>query len=421
MGIIAKTLTKGFRTCYFRNQPVHQFYGHLQAVLKDIEPSGAMDNLFAKPASPGNSGGIGQEVEWSTDLPGTAVSFKDLSPKQQQEVAGLLSTYIDRIRKYSDSKQGKSGIEKDYAEYLKAVAMSPDLNQVFAVNNKPVLVHWGFMCEGDNHPGQGIYAGWDEFIAQVQRKAEKQPDPVIEAKPAPKPIPVVVPAKPAPEKKPEPVVEKKPEQAAAAAAVFAEPPPEKKAKEVAPAKKEKPPVEKKKKEKKVLACGLGDYKWVKWLAILLAIIILLLLLLRLLPPKNPLGGMGMPPGMSGGAGMPSLSDLMGGGGSLPGLGGNGSGGNKGGGKGKGSCPQCGHVEGGKESGGSSQPADQGKGQQGSNSSQEKTTDQPKTSQSQSSDSSTSPNQGQSQPAPDSAESEPAAAESVPKTPAPGGN
>lgn len=128
MGLIAKTLTRGFRTCYFRNQPVHQFYGHLQAVLKDIDPTGEMNQLFAKPEFAGSSSPA--EVEWSTELSGEPVSFKDLAPEKQQEVATLLSVYIDKIRKYAESKQGKTGIEKDYADYLKAVAMSPDLNQV---------------------------------------------------------------------------------------------------------------------------------------------------------------------------------------------------------------------------------------------------------------------------------------------------
>lgn len=366
MGMIAKTLSKGFRTSFFRNQPVHQFYGHLQAVLKDIDPSGQMNSLFAKPETSASNSG---EIEWSTELSGDPISFKDLPANKQQEVAGLLSTYIEKIRAYADAKQGKTGIEKDYADYLKAVAMSPDLNQVFVVNNRPVLVHWGFVCDSGNHPGQGIYAGWDEFIAQVQRKAEKKPEP-----------------------KPEPVAEKQAnpsaEQAAAAAAVFSAPPPEEKPQdkpaektaekkeekvidqkaeakptpqpEKKPEKKPEKPAPKKddpNQEKPLLALGLGAYRWVKWLAIVLAIIILLLLLLKILVPRNPMGGMGMPPGMSaGGGGMPSLQDLLGGGmpggngglpgggGGMPGLpsGGSGGSGGQSGGQAPHICPHCGH-------------------------------------------------------------------------------
>ncbi len=349
MGLIAKTLTRGFRTSYFRNQPVHQFYGHLQAVLKDIDSSGQMNSLFARPASSAANEG---EMEWSTDLNGNPVSFKDLSPEKQQEIAGVLSSSIEKIKNYADSKQGKTGIEKDYADYLKAVAMSPDLNQVFVINNRPVLVHWGFSCDSGNHPGQGIYAGWDEFITQVQRKAAPKSAPKPQDKSdqaAAAAAAAAVFAAPPPEA--EPVIEKQSEKIVEKAA---EKPVEKKhesqAKEAAP----KPEAEKNpgnkandpNREKPVMALGLGIYKWVKWLAIVLAIIILLLLLLKFLLPRNPKGGMG---GMPMGGGMPSLQDILGGGmpgGEMPAGGGapDGSGGS---GQGQGQkapkiCPHCGH-------------------------------------------------------------------------------
>lgn len=351
MGIIAKTITRGFRTSFFRNQPVHQFYGHLQAVMKDIDASGQMGSLFARPETSASNTG---EIEWSTELPGDAISFKDLTPEKQQEIAGSLSSSLERIRKYAQSKQDKTGIEKDYADYLKAVAMSPDLNQVFVVNNRPILVHWGFVCDSGDHPGQGIYAGWDEFIAQVQRKAAKEPEPEMPKRQA----------------------HNSNDQAAAAAAVFAassaeaqtEPAPAEaeaekstakisekkdqneikpvaaaKESEKAPEKKpEKKPVNKDQdpnREKPLMALGLGIYKWIKWLAIVLAIIILLLLLL---PKRNPLGGM---MGMPGGGQMPSLTDMLGG---LPSGGGGGGGGMPAGGSGQGgqkgaqTCPHCGH-------------------------------------------------------------------------------
>lgn len=353
MGIIAKTITRGFRTSFFRNQPVHQFYGHLQAVMKDIDASGQMGSLFARPETSASNTG---EIEWSTELPGDAISFKDLTPEKQQEIAGSLSSSLERIRKYAESKQDKTGIEKDYADYLKAVAMSPDLNQVFVVNNRPILVHWGFVCDSGDHPGQGIYAGWDEFIAQVQRKAAKEPEPEMPKRQA----------------------HNSNDQAAAAAAVFAassaeaqtEPAPAEaekstakisekkdqneikpvaaaKESEKAPEKKpEKKPVNKDQdpnREKPLMALGLGIYKWIKWLAIVLAIIILLLLLL---PKRNPLGGM---MGMPGGGQMPSLTDMLGGlpsgggggGGGMP-AGGSGQGGQQGGQKGAQTCPHCGH-------------------------------------------------------------------------------
>jgi len=382
MGIIARTLTKGFRTSFFRNQPVHQFYGHLQAVLREIAPGGELDNFFARPENVIDGQTQPGEIEWSTALEGEQTMFKDLPAERQQAVADQIGRSLDRIRKYAEEKQSRTGKEKDYAEYLKSVAVSPDMNQIFIVKNQPVLVHWGFINEDGNHPGKGIYAGWDDFIAEIHRKAGKK------TAEQPQPQQVVLPPEPPPYSESQPV--KEPEKTAAAAAVATAATPAKAAEPAKPpaAKKPEAPPAPEEKEKRVMACGLGAYRWVKWLAIILAIIILLLLLLRFVPPPQSafpqlppgIGGMG---GSGGGGGLGDLSDLLGGGGGgggggLPGLGkGNGApGGNKGGqvpAPGS-TCPTCGHHV--PESGGQSTGHNQGGSNSGHNNEQGQTAPAP---------------------------------------------
>jgi hypothetical protein len=365
MGIIARTFTRGFRTSFFRNQPVHQFYGHLQAVLREIAPGGELDNLFARPEYSADGQALPGEIEWSTPLEGEKVMFKDLTSERQHAVADQIGQAFERIRKYAEDKQSRSGKEKDYAEYLKSVAVSPDLNQIFMVKNQPVLVHWGFVCEDGSHPGQGIYAGWDDFIAEIHRKAGK---PVEEKQQR-----IVLPPEPPIEaSEPSQAKEKEPVKQAATVATAASAAP---AATVAPEKPSEPKVVKKEeaeeedKPKRIVACGLGKYQWVKWLAIILAIIILLLLLLRFIPSPQS-GFPGMPPGISAGGGGGGLGDLLdqlgGGGGGLPGLGGA-NGGGKGGQGGPapapGSiCPTCGHKA---ADGPAHAPQSQGAGQPGS--------------------------------------------------------
>ncbi len=340
MGIIARTFTRGFRTSFFRNQPVHQFYGHLQAVLKEIAPAGELDHLFARPEFSSDGQSLPEEIEWSTALEGEKVMFKDLSPEQQRSVADQIGRSFEKIRRYAEEKQTRSQKEKDYAEYLRSVAVSPDLNQIFLVKGQPVLVHWGLICEDGRHPGQGLYSGWDEFIARIQRKADGVSDEQPEKVDKPVVQPIILPPEPPPEIEPAPEKTKAEKVAAAqnTAPIVKE--------KTAP-KPETKPAPEEKKPKRMLACGLGDYEWVKWLAIILAIIILLLLLLRFIPPAQPAFPQ-MPPGMS-----------MGGGGAGGGSGGGGSGGGSGsgaggaaGGGGSGSggqmpapgslCPTCGH-------------------------------------------------------------------------------
>ncbi|HNX75789.1 MAG TPA: hypothetical protein PLM07_09770 [Candidatus Rifleibacterium sp.] len=377
MGIIARTLTRGFRTSFFRNQPVHQFYGHLQAVLREIAPGGELDNFFARPENVVDGQAQPGEIEWATALDGEKTMFKDLPAERQQAVADQIGRSLDRIRKYAEEKQSRTGKEKDYAEYLKSVAVSPDMNQIFILKNQPVLVHWGFINEDGNHPGKGIYAGWDDFIAEIQRKAGKK----TADQPQLQPQPVVLPPEPPPY--PEQPV-KEPEKIAAAAAVATAAAPAKAAEPAKPpaAKKSEAPPAAEAKEKRMLACGLGAYRWVKWLAIILAIIILLLLLLRFVPPSQSAFPQ-LPPGIGGiggGGGLGDLDDLLGGGGGggLPGLGkGSGMpGGNKGGqAPAPGStCPTCGHQV--LESGGQSTGHNQSGSNSGQNNEQGKVTPAP---------------------------------------------
>ncbi len=353
MGLLAKTLTHGFRACFFRNQPVHQFYGHLQAVISEISPDGELKHLFARPVFPGNNSAGAQEVEWETDLSGSAVKFNDLPEAQRAETAALLTGYIQKIKTYAEAKQSKTGKEKDYSDYLKAVAVSPDASQIFVVSGKPVLVHWGYFSEDGRFAGQVKYAGWDDFLAEIQRKAPPKAEEPVASAPASAATAAAAaalfssdsqPEKPAPSQK---VIE---DTKAAVIPAKDEKKPEVAAK-VAKKEEKKPaaPLEEDElnKSKPMMACGLGAYEWVKWLAIILAIIILLLLFLPKRQSAFP------PPGMMGGAGT-----MMGGGSG----GGGGGGGNGGGGQKGGACPQCGHQMPQPAPQPSVQPADKGPAQ-----------------------------------------------------------
>ncbi|HAE39187.1 MAG TPA: hypothetical protein DCG57_11195 [Candidatus Riflebacteria bacterium] len=342
MGLLAKTVTKGFRACYFRNQPVHQFYSHLQAVLKEISPDGELKHLFARPSFPGNSGANAQEVEWETELAGEANKFHDLPEAKQSEMAGLLASYIQKIKTYAEAKQGKTGVEKDYSDYLKAVAVSPDASQIFVLSGKPVLVHWGYFSEDGRFAGQVKYAGWDEFIAEIQRKAPpKEEEPAV----APSAATSAAAAAAAATlfKNDEPAAAKEPPLVKAEEAVMPAKTKKRtdaKAKDVnKDEKKPAAPLEEDdlNRSKPLMACGLGAYEWVKWLAIVLAIIILLLLFL----PKRQ-------------SGSPGIGQMGGLGGMMMGGGGGGSGGGNGGGQG-GACPHCGHTQSKTAPAGSSQP------------------------------------------------------------------
>ncbi|RCK78943.1 MAG: RNA-binding region RNP-1 [Candidatus Ozemobacter sibiricus] len=350
MGIIGTTTLRGVKPAIFRNQPVHQFYGHLQAVLREIEPGGALEHLFARPFSEGGDFGRTGEIRWMTDLTGLPVPFKELPPDQRERHARQLAEALEKIRAYSDQRASAGGKQKDYSDFLRAVAVSPDLDRVVVVDGKVVILHWGFVPEGGVDPNKVVFAGWDEFLLNVKRTAgpatvatmaTAAPPPPAPA-PAPEPAPEATaeaapppPPEPTPEAKPEPKPEPKPEQKPEPKPVLKpEPKPEPKAEP----KPEPPPPPEEEKDP-------NRYWWVKPLAIILAIIILLLLLRRMFAPRPY--GMGMPPGLgaplAGGGGGGALpggggGSLPGGGGGLPGGGGGGLPGGGGGSPGGGGLP-----------------------------------------------------------------------------------
>jgi hypothetical protein len=337
MGIIGTTFTKGYKPAMFRNQPVHQFFGHLQAVLRNVAPSGEMEHLFARPFFDGDQG-VSAEIKWMTELPGESARLTSLDPEKYREAAAVLAAQLERIRSFAEKQANAKGVEKDYSDFLRAVAMTPDQSMIFVINGKPVITHWGYYREGATDQGKAVFAGWDDFITDIRRvappSASAAPASVASGQNAP------------PEKARE--SSKKDEKKAA----------------VVPVKKQSP----------VSPRDQDSYEWVKWLAQLLGILIILLLLQFLLNmPASQKSGGGTPSSMgSGGGGAGSGGGGMSGGSGGGGQGGNGSGGSSGGGgsgsgqpkggfSGPGPCPTCGHAE---QKAGQTLPSGQNSGQPG---------------------------------------------------------
>lgn len=276
MGMLGTTKTRGWKPTVFRNQPVHEFYSHLQALLREIAPDNSLNNLFARPFSTAQHISGAEEVSWMSDVTGEVRAFPDLSPQEQSEIGSKLAMALERVRGYSLANRASTGLAKDYANFLQSVAVSPDLRNVLVLNGEPIIIHWGFVQEGSIDPRMAEFAGWQDFLTQVKA-------------PTPAPAPAYAPIPPAP-----PVA--KPETKAQPASPSAPVKPAEQAKPK-PAKPEEPLREP------------PDYQWVKWLALILAIIILLLLIphchrqrMPSMPGMGPQAGGGMP---SAGGGMPS--------------------------------------------------------------------------------------------------------------------
>ena len=303
---VTKTDTHGFRAERFRNQVVHQYYGHLQSVMHSIEPTDIYKNLFARPEIDGFSTD-NTNVEWTSALSGKPVHYSQLSELDQQKVDRFITEAFCRIDKYIADGKGKTGKEHDYSQFLSIVGKRPNPNQIWIIGGKPTIVQWGYNDENNLMGSSGIYPNWDSFISEIKTAQTEDLAVSVDSSIS---------------ESAESEVTLKESAVVVASSLFAELPDEKtqtqeikqEVKQVVkqeitqevkqennisgskPKAQSKKPV--KKQEEKMVMAGLGGYWWVKWLAIILLIIIIILLLLRLIPQaQSPFGQM---PGMAGG-------------------------------------------------------------------------------------------------------------------------
>lgn len=292
---VTKTDTHGFRAERFRNQVVHQYYGHLQSVMHSIEPTDKYKNLFARPEIDGFSTD-NTNIEWTSSLSGKPVHYSQLSDLDKQKVDGFIEEAFSRINRYVAEGKDKTGKEHDYSQFLSIVGKKPNPNQIWIVGGKPTIVQWGYNDDNNLMGSSGIYPNWDSFINEIKTIQPEEKAVAVEAPIVEKPVEPIAPSMDAavvasPLFTDLPNEESLKNEAKPATEPKAEP------KAIKPVAKPKKPV-KKQEEKKTAMAGLGGYWWVKWLAIILLIIIIILLLLRFIPQaQNPFG---QTAGMAGG-------------------------------------------------------------------------------------------------------------------------
>jgi len=189
MKMLGETSTKGFKPTVYKNQPVHSFYGNLQAVMKLVDPKNDYSELFAKPNYAGN---ISQaaKIQWMTGLSGNVVPLNKLSAEMQSAICEKLIGIMGEIREFSEKRANQSGIEKDYSDFLRAIAVSAEMSNVLVADGTtPIVIHWGFIREGETDP-KAAFLGWQGFVEGLKEKVQ----PVIA--PAPPPFVEEPPVKP---------------------------------------------------------------------------------------------------------------------------------------------------------------------------------------------------------------------------------
>ena len=154
--IVIKTKIQGLKFCIFRNQIVHSFYNHLQAVIRSIDLNGFNNVIFAEPLIDSiNSNST--EMDWTFHGCDKAIHYSQASKVQQDKIEKAILEIYSKIESYISENLKKTGKNRDYAQFLSIVGKPPKSNQIWIVNNKPVIVLWGFVDEHNLIDNPKIY------------------------------------------------------------------------------------------------------------------------------------------------------------------------------------------------------------------------------------------------------------------------
>ncbi len=188
MKMLGETTTKGYKPTVYKNQPVHSFYDNLLAVLKVVDPTTTHPDLFAKPNYGGNFAQA-IKIQWMTGVKGNTARLTSLEPERQSVASQKLIDVMFKIRDYSEKNSQKSGREKEYADFLKAIAVSSEVSYVLVDDdNNPILIHWGFVKEGEADPN-AAFLGWQHLVDELKVKvAEPLTSAIVQPTEPQKPV-----------------------------------------------------------------------------------------------------------------------------------------------------------------------------------------------------------------------------------------
>jgi von Willebrand factor type A domain len=118
------------------DQTVWSQSNRILEIIRQFAPP-AVGTLLAQPEASAD----GQNIDWYSTLPGTAIRLSDVSQNEQTAVTELVRTRIGQIRSLA-TLPALAG-QKDLPALLAAATESPGPDFVYVVGRDPVLTMWG--------------------------------------------------------------------------------------------------------------------------------------------------------------------------------------------------------------------------------------------------------------------------------------
>lgn len=177
MKVVVETSMRGHKAAIFQNQPVHDFHNNLQAVLKEVFPDSQLQNLFAKPFSEGAKIAEASKLQWLVNSSDKPVSLLSAPEETKISAAKYLQEALANLRTYSEQRSGASGTQKQYANFLASIPLSPSLENIFVVDAMPVIVFWGFAPDASY---SSKFKGWEQLSQNLELLLTNQlPPPAV--------------------------------------------------------------------------------------------------------------------------------------------------------------------------------------------------------------------------------------------------
>ncbi len=178
-------------------QPLHALYPQIRAVLASELGSDTAD-LLAEPVVDRVHNRIDWYTEGDPDQPPVALST--LPEEQRQATLGQVYNLLERGRQVAERYTTSGDVQRiQLGAILKAVLSPPAETDVFLVNGRPVVAHWGFASD---HPWgasgvsiRGPFASSDPPSALQSAAGESPPLPEPSTESAPPELPPEAPPK----------------------------------------------------------------------------------------------------------------------------------------------------------------------------------------------------------------------------------
>lgn len=142
---IATTDRSGLTLAQVGGNDIYKMLPQVQSVIELGQLGEDYALLFSEPVE------NGRMIDWYSERDGRPVQAISLPPEERKEVLTQLRQMLEKLHEYSISLRAQTSNQtyRNYADIIEKAVTLPDVDSIYAIDGKPILVNWGF-SQGDN-------------------------------------------------------------------------------------------------------------------------------------------------------------------------------------------------------------------------------------------------------------------------------